>query len=163
MNNNNNNNNKRGEGEREAGIKNSEFIFSASVFVFNFARRFCIPAPWPRAAANAGREGRPQTGLDARATYPPLPLPPFRLFAKGKRAPFSRFPSQRFVYLPLNSIKRDARGVAQGRRHCQEGCKQKGDKDRCRYRGGQGVILRNYRARLIQFSSSQLTGTRVFL
>lgn len=40
------------------------------------------------------------------------------------------------MYLPLNSIKRDARDVAQGRRHCQEGGKQEGGKDRCRCRGG---------------------------
>lgn len=43
------------------------------------------------------------------------------------------------MYLPLNSIKRDARGVAQGRRHCQEGGKQEGGKDRCRCRGGQSA------------------------
>lgn len=69
------------------------------------------------------------------------------------------------MYLPLNSIKRDARGVAQGSRHCQGGASRKGVRIGAGAGGGrvQGVILRNYRARLIQFSSRQLTGTRVFL
>lgn len=65
---------------------------------------------WPRGHPSIQLGSMP--GPNLPPSLPSLPLST-RLFAKGKRAPFSRFPSQRFVYLPLNSIKRAARGVPQ--------------------------------------------------